>query len=375
MGSVYLAEQVYDGASLGSVALKFLQPMGTAQEQEFLRKKFISEAGFARLFNSPHIIKVYDFGTHKGETYMAMEFLQGESLADVLYRKGTLSISTLLNYASQIAEALVEIHSHNVIHRDIKPENVLVLEGNYVKLLDFGIAKRIDPGFQKSSTHIGTPAYMPPEQVRGEPIDARADLYALGILMYSGLVGEPPFNYESLEEMHTVSLPITDIANARPGLPEPLRGLINSMIHPEPSRRPESAREVLDALRSIQPAHEEPTQQPTLARPHIDNAPTADMDLEPTNVAARFKPPQRVRIKPVHRPRTWGTGQVIAAIIILAACFAVGDYLYLTYLKGLTWNEIVQGDFLRPAPESVGEVASDAGAAGDAPGDVEEKKD
>ncbi|MBW2263424.1 MAG: serine/threonine protein kinase [Deltaproteobacteria bacterium] len=366
MGSVYLAEQVYEGASLGKVAIKFLQPMGTASEQEFLKNKFVSEAGYARLFNSPHVIKVYDFGTYRGETYMAMEFLQGESLGDVLYRRGTLSVGSTLYVCLQIAEALAEIHRHAVVHRDIKPDNILLLDDEYVKLLDFGIAKRIDPGFQKTSTKVGTPSYMAPEQARGEEVDERTDIYALGILMYHCLVGEPPFFYENLEQIHSVSLPIVDIAEARPGLAEPLRGLVNAMIHPQAAKRPATSTEVVEALRALQPEGAKRKRRTT--RPagptqiDVTDLEPPPVDLQPTQVAAnpievaitgkdvmRPRAPRRpppARFTPVVRRRTWGTGQVIAAVIVLLGLFALGDHVYMKYLDGLTWNEIVQGKFL-----------------------------
>jgi len=372
MGSVYLAEQVHEGTSLGRVAIKFLQPMGTAAEQEFLKNKFISEARFARLFNSPNIIKVYDFGTHAGQTYMAMEFLEGVTLQDILYRRGTFQVRGAVDICLQVAEALAEVHRHDVIHRDVKPENILVLDvkgKDFVKLLDFGIAKKIDPSFQKSSTQIGTPAYMAPEQFRGEAIDARADIYALGILMHTCLVGEPPFVYDSLEEMHPVSPPIPDIADKRPGLPEPLRRLVNSMMHPDPAMRPSTAGDVVDALRSLQSLPpERPRELEEVTSIPLATLPAATpphRSAEPMRMAVSVPrtPPRRLRpVTSHHRP---GAGRLLVWLVILLGLLAVGDYVYIHYFYGMSLGEIFQG--LGAAPPAPSPPVVDAEEVVDGP--------
>jgi serine/threonine protein kinase len=210
---------------------------------------------------------------------------------------------------------------------------------------------------------------MAPEQARGEDVDERTDIYALGVLMYHCLVGEPPFFYESLEQIHSVSLPIVDIADARPGLSEPLRELVNAMIHPRPAKRPATSREVVEYLRALQPEDgggQKRTTRPAPAGPtqvDVHDLESQATDQMATRVAApplevaftgkdvmRPRPaPQRpapTPLKPVYRRKTWGTGQVVAAVIILLGLLALGDWVYLHYLDGLTWNDIVQGKFL-----------------------------
>lgn len=285
MGAVYLAEQVYEGESLGKVAIKFLIPRGTTEEQDFIRKKFVTEARLARLFNNPHIIKVYDFGIHHDMPYMAMEFLKGETLQDRLLRSRTLDLSETVEVARQTADALSEIHRHDVVHRDIKPENILLLDvkgRDFVKILDFGIAKKIEAGMAAASTQVGTPMYMPPEQIRGKTIDARADIYSLGILIYQCIVGDPPILFDNIYEMYShqyTAKPPPDIGVARTDLPDDLKALVNAMIHPDPAQRPSSSSEVGEILATMQKQHPELASLPP---PKLsDSQGTAVYDSEP----------------------------------------------------------------------------------------------
>jgi serine/threonine-protein kinase len=341
------------------------------------------------MFNSPHIIKVYDFGTHAGETFMAMEYLEGESLEDHILRQSTLTVRQTLDFATQIAEALTEIHRHDVVHRDIKPENILVLRvknRTFIKLLDFGIAKRIDPNSQKSSTQVGTPSYMPPEQVRGEPVDARADIYSLGILMYACLVGEPPFHYESLQELHSVSLPIPDIGEARPGLSRTLRDIVNAMMHPDRTQRPTTAAEVLEKLRALEGVaeQEEPrTTRPTVkpagpgeatmprARPRAveETGPSIPLKTIPKGHASPDTPAPMKFTRPRTTSRGGSRGRVIAAIILLLAFLAALDYLYITTIRGRSLDQVLDDlrthqPVARPVP--VTDVSTDPSAETDA---------
>jgi serine/threonine-protein kinase len=351
MGSVYLAEQTYEGKSLGKVAIKFLQPLGTPEEQEFLKNKFVSEARLARLFNNPHIIKIYDFGTHRGLTYMAMEFLKGETLQDRLLRQKKLYVPTVIDIALQIAEALAEVHRHDVVHRDIKPENILILNvkgEDFVKILDFGIAKKIEPGGVKPSTQVGTPMYMPPEQVRGKPVDARADVYALGILMYHCLVGNPPIMFENIYDMYShsyTSTPPPDIGKVRTSLPEGLTQLINAMIRPDPAERPSSAGEVSETLRMI--ARRERKEEPLPRQEHplpvstTQDTQVYDSDSSSPAETTSIRTPSPTDFTAFHADRRKRTGLVIGAGIALLLVLGAGAYTAVRFVKGRKAEEPV----------------------------------
>jgi predicted Ser/Thr protein kinase len=201
MGDVYKAHDT----SLGRpVALKFLRPDTAGDPRALERLRF--EARTASALNHPNICTIYEIGEQDGRTYIAMEFLEGESLREHL-RRGAMAPARLLDAAIQIAAALEAAHAKEIIHRDIKPENVFLVPEGRVKILDFGVARRhetrevlseqstelLDPHLTLPGMVLGTPAYMSPEQVRGEDLDARTDLYSLGSVLFEMAAGRPAF--------------------------------------------------------------------------------------------------------------------------------------------------------------------------------------
>ena len=201
MGSVYLAHQ----RSVDRlVALKVMK--ADLLEDQAQVKRFILEARAASRLTNNHTITIYDFGkSADGVPYIAMEYLRGLSLRDHLKQEGSLPVDDVVRITSEIAESLAEAHEHGIVHRDLKPENVFLAttggrEG-VVKVLDFGIARArsLQGGSAVTSTGVimGTPSYMSPEMIVGEPVDARADLYALGIMMYEMLTGLVPYQAET----------------------------------------------------------------------------------------------------------------------------------------------------------------------------------
>src|SRR5438094_8996829 len=191
MATVYLAE---DRKHHRRVAIKVLKPelAATLGPERFLR-----EIEIAAGLNHAHILPLLDSGEAGGFLYYAMPFVEGESLRDRLDREGPLPIEGALRIAREVADALGHAHGHGVVHRDIKPENIL-LSGGHALVADFGIARAITAagGEKLTATGIavGTPGYMSPEQAGGkDPIDGRADLYALACVLYEMLAGEPPF--------------------------------------------------------------------------------------------------------------------------------------------------------------------------------------
>ncbi|MCW5833871.1 MAG: protein kinase [Labilithrix sp.] len=201
MGRVYRAEQTNLGRT---VAVKIIHPHLVGEENAAAR--FITEARAASRLNHPNSVAVIDFGkTEDGQLYLVMEFLRGKDLARVQYEEGPLSFRRIVSLLKQVLAALSEAHHLGIIHRDLKPENIILEQirtgGDFVKVVDFGLAKmRIDAAQTNITSPgivCGTPEYMSPEQGRGDPLDARSDLYAVGVIFYQLLTGRLPFEAES----------------------------------------------------------------------------------------------------------------------------------------------------------------------------------
>jgi len=200
MGQVYLAEDVRLGRKL---ALKVLAPR--AEPDEARASRFEREARAVSALNHPNIITIYDIGEVRGLRFIATEFIEGVTLRTLLGR-GRIELRRALGIAMQVAEGLAAAHAAGVVHRDLKPENVMVRADGQVKVLDFGLAKvtashllqqaseeATRPFHTEEGQVMGTLRYMSPEQARGEEIDSRTDVFALGVVLYEMLAGRPPF--------------------------------------------------------------------------------------------------------------------------------------------------------------------------------------
>ncbi len=201
MGRVYRAEQTNLGRT---VAVKIIHPHLIGEESAGAR--FITEARAASRLNHPHSVGIIDFGkTADGQLYLVMEYLRGRDLGRVAYDEGSLPFRRIVNILRQTLAALAEAHNEAIIHRDLKPENIILEPvrsgGDFVKVVDFGLAKmRVEsqgPNITSPGIVCGTPEYMSPEQARGDELDARSDLYAVGVILYQLLTGRLPFEAES----------------------------------------------------------------------------------------------------------------------------------------------------------------------------------
>ncbi|HSF25739.1 MAG TPA: serine/threonine-protein kinase, partial [Blastocatellia bacterium] len=203
MGEVYLAE---DTKLNRKVAVKLL-PAGLT-EDERARKRFVREAKTAAALDHPNICSIYEVGEEAGSSFIVMQYVEGEALSDRIQRKH-LELSESLDVAVQVADALAEAHSRRVIHRDIKPQNIMITARGNVKVLDFGLAKvtrerllaepeaSTESLLSEPGSILGTIPYMSPEQVRGEQLDARTDIFSFGSVLYEMLAGRHPFAAES----------------------------------------------------------------------------------------------------------------------------------------------------------------------------------
>lgn len=250
MASVY---QAHDPGIGRDVALKFLH--STLCEDSDCRARFLREARAAGGLSHPNIVTVHDVGEIDGRPYMAMEFLQGDVLSEVMKPNRPLPVRDVLVMGIQLANALDYAHAHRIVHRDIKPGNIVRLEGtDTIKVTDFGIAHMDSSVTGEQHTRVGdvlgTPQYMSPEQTRGDKLDGRSDLFSVGIVLYQMLTGHRPFAGDSLV---AVALRIANeeappLEKERPDLPPSLRRIVERCLAKSPDRRFQTGRELSEAL-------------------------------------------------------------------------------------------------------------------------------
>ncbi|MBI4913780.1 MAG: serine/threonine protein kinase [Acidobacteria bacterium] len=233
------------------VALKVIRP-----EHELtpaFLEQLKQEIRLARKITHRHVIRTHDFGESDGIPFVSMEYLRGVTLKQLLDDRGSLPAPLVLRIGRQVAEGLEAAHAVGVVHRDIKPLNVLFDARGDAKLMDFGLAAPVSArGTNEEGQVFGTPRYMAPEQVRGERVDPRTDLYALGIMLYELCTGAPPYDHREVTELLRMQLaaPVPSLA-AAPGLPEGLGTLLERLMAKAMDDRPGSAAEVVEILKVI----------------------------------------------------------------------------------------------------------------------------
>ncbi|HEY0593880.1 MAG TPA: protein kinase [Thermoanaerobaculia bacterium] len=254
MGEVLLA---HDTDLDRPVALKILSGFEGDQRARVLR--FMQEARAASALSHPNVAHVYEVGSSDALHFIAMELVAGETLRERVAR-GPLPLEQAIDIATQVASALGAAHAKGIVHRDIKPENVMIRPDGYVKVLDFGLAKLREMTTEgatavrtDSGVVVGTLAYMAPEQLQGASVDARADLFALGVVLHEMLAGSRPFQGSTHNELVAAILsrdprPLSEL---RPELPTAISALVAKLLEKSPQRRCASAEEVVAALREI----------------------------------------------------------------------------------------------------------------------------
>jgi serine/threonine-protein kinase len=260
------AGDVYEAMHLGlstPVAVKVLRP-GHPETADIRRKRFMREARVAARLKSDNVVRVYDIVANtEGATYIVMELLQGETLAERLKRRGALSVPEAVDFVLQAAKPLAEMHDEGIVHRDVKPSNLFLARDadgkERIKLLDFGVAAfqqpvaRSDSSITFSAAVLGTPRYMAPEQVlEASRVDARADVWALGVTLYELLAGRAPFDAQTVLAVlnqieHSEPPRLRDV---RPSIPPALADLVHECLTKDPRARPASARVLVDRLTS-----------------------------------------------------------------------------------------------------------------------------
>jgi len=243
MGIVYKAE---DPNLDRLVALKTIILPEDAEEHGEYRKRFFMEAKAAGKLNHPNIVTTFDCGEHDGMAYLAMELLEGIDLRTRMTKQGVTALEAV-EIARQVAEGLGYAHERGVVHRDVKPGNIMLNGGGKAKIMDFGLA-RMRMADHKTSTGmvLGTPRYMSPEQISGQPVDQRSDIFSLGIVLYEMLTGTRLFSGENIEQVqHSITqtdhVPPTRVV---PGLPAMLDFVVARALKKDPTVRYQDASEL-----------------------------------------------------------------------------------------------------------------------------------
>jgi len=254
MGLVYLAS---DTVTDREIVIKLLAPQW--MEDATAVSRFDREGQRLAQLAHPNVVKLYECGHDRGQTFIAMEYLDGEPLRRFLKRRGRLSLAEFTPIAVQILAAVAYAHDRGIMLRDIKPANIMLCErdgkASFVKLLDFGLAKLVDGDDEEvTKSHvIGTAGYLAPEQIKGDPCDVRVDVYAIGVLLYLMLAGETPIQGENdgallYNHVHGAPKPLGAALPAGHAVPEALIALVHQCLEKDPTRRPADANEVAEAL-------------------------------------------------------------------------------------------------------------------------------
>jgi DNA helicase-2/ATP-dependent DNA helicase PcrA len=263
MGAVYKA---HDEKLHRMVALKVLSPEAVAQEDR--RRRFLQEARAASALNHPHILTVYEIGEADDKPYMVMEYIQGETLRQRIIA-GALLFKDALEIAIQVAEGLTKAHEHGIVHRDLKPENLMISPDGYAKILDFGLAKLVEhrqPALTNDSAEktliqvktqtgmiLGTINYMSPEQLLGQRVDKRSDIFSFGVVLYEMATGQCPFaNENKIDMMHAILHEEPKPPHAvKAGLPLDLQRIVSKTLAKEPKQRYQTIRELSTDLKAL----------------------------------------------------------------------------------------------------------------------------
>jgi serine/threonine protein kinase/tetratricopeptide (TPR) repeat protein len=373
MGEVYLAEDTKLGRK---VALKILGEEYTTNRDRLHR--FEQEACAASALNHPNILTIHEVGSDDGKHFIATEYIDGVTLRRKISGM-PMDVAEILDIAVQVAGALEEAHSAGIIHRDIKPDNIMIRRNGYVKVLDFGLAKLTESSIDRSSSDgeastrvlvhtdagvvMGTSHYMSPEQARGKPVDARSDIWSLGVVLYEMVAGRTPFEGETSTDV-LVSITQKEappLARFAPNVPAELDWIITKALRKDRDERYQTIKELITDLRRLKQKIEfeaelERSVSPdTLSKSTISSAPgipTASGGIAATAEATATQVPSSAEyiVSEIKRHKT-GAG-IFAALFVLVV--GAGVFFYFHRAQALTDKDtVLLADFVNTTGESV----------------------
>jgi serine/threonine-protein kinase len=357
MGQVYLAEQLSLKRQVAIKLLRFdLSDTGTAL------KRFQMEAETIARLNHPNIVQIYQLAEADGIRFMVLEYVQGRNLRHYLERKGPPDLPICLSIIRQVACALQKAHEAGIVHRDIKPENILLTRRVEVKVADFGLSRLCAPQqpalhLTQSGVTVGTPLYMSPEQVQGQTVDHRSDIYSFGVTCYHLLAGEPPFQGNTafdvaLKHVKEEPPPLTAF---RPDVPIELAAMVHKMMAKRPEERYQSMRDILRDLGRIREKMTSSASE--MSRPRLNSSdgsipPLVAVRIENASPSANHQTPATNPL-PVTRPR-WLWYATVATLGLLMG--GVGAVLHsstmnrLVTTSGETSGVVATSQFHYPGP-------------------------
>jgi serine/threonine protein kinase len=378
MGAVYLA---VDTRLNRRLALKVMLPRFAANPEA--RERFVREARAAAQVAHDNVVTVYEADERNGVPYIAMQFLKGCPLDEYLTKHGTPTIPQIMRVAEEAAAGVAAAHACGLIHRDIKPANLwLEAPSGRVKVLDFGLARPVDSEVEitKSGDVVGTPAYMSPEQARGEKVDHRTDLFGLGAVLYRLCTGKLPFPGSSTMAV-LAALGMKEPESVReqnPEVPEPLAALIHQLLAKNPDQRPATADDVVQRIRSIAgttpPGNAVPGLPPAQGQPHVIYVPIQIAAQFEDNAFGDLSTPSQAASGEDHadtKPERTKSGQkgigMIAGLMALLAVCVVAGVVIITGKDGSGTKPELSDPVMVTSKDKGGKTAAPVGPAGKLP--------